>query len=157
VALALAAGHGPRDRIAGECNGARHPPQRGRAITSAASSPLRRRTRSISPCRHAVRREAVSRQRRRVSIRDAVPSRWIFDVRSSSATFCSRCATAARGARIYELVLPAWHEVWGSKLRAWDFLWCFVEVLGVWRRRSLGAREPGSPGAREPGTGTKSA
>jgi hypothetical protein len=40
-----------------------------------------------------------------------------------------------RRGRIYELVLPAWHEVRGSKLRAWDFLWCFVELFDVWRRR----------------------
>jgi hypothetical protein len=63
-------------------------------------------------------------------------SRWIFDVE----IFERYLALPAQGdpprrARIYEVVLAAWHEVPGSKLRAWNFLWSFVEVFAVWRRR----------------------
>ena len=64
-------------------------------------------------------------------------SRWIFDVEilERYLTLPVQDGGPPRRARIYELVLPSWHEVPGSKLRAWDFLWSFVEVFGVWRRR----------------------
>lgn len=64
-------------------------------------------------------------------------SRWIFDVEilERYLALAVRDGGPPRRARIYELVLSAWHEVGGSKLRAWDFLWGFVEVFGVWRRR----------------------
>lgn len=64
-------------------------------------------------------------------------SRWIFDVEilERYLALAVRDGGPPRRARIYELVLSAWHEVGGSKLRAWDFLWSFVEVFGVWRRR----------------------
>ena len=69
-------------------------------------------------------------------------SRWIFDVEilERYLGLAVRDGDPPRRARIYELVLPAWHEVRGSKLRAWDFLWCFVEVFGVWRRRRRSRR-----------------
>lgn len=64
-------------------------------------------------------------------------SRWIFDVEilARYLDLPVRDGGPPRRARIYELVLPAWHEVPGSKLRARDFLWSFIEVFGVWRRR----------------------
>lgn len=64
-------------------------------------------------------------------------SRWVFDVEiiERYLRLAVRDGGPPRRARIYELVLSAWHEVGGSKLRGWDFLWSFVEVFGVWRRR----------------------
>jgi len=64
-------------------------------------------------------------------------SRWIFDVEllDRYQRLPVGDGRAPRRARIYELVLPAWHEVPGSKLRAWDFVWSFIEVFGVWWRR----------------------
>ena len=64
-------------------------------------------------------------------------SRWIFDVEilERYLALAVRAGGPPRRARIYELALPAWHEVPGSKLRAWDFLWSFVEVFRVWRQR----------------------
>ena len=64
-------------------------------------------------------------------------SRWIFDVEilERYLLLAVRDGGPPRRARIYELVLSCWHEVPGSKLRPWDFLWSFVEVYGIWRRR----------------------
>jgi glycosyltransferase involved in cell wall biosynthesis len=64
-------------------------------------------------------------------------SRWIFDVEilERYLALAVRDGGPPRRARIYELALTAWHEVPGSKLRAWDFLWSFVEVCRVWRQR----------------------
>ena len=64
-------------------------------------------------------------------------SRWIFDVEilQRYLALAVHDGGPPRRARIYELVLPAWHEVPGSKLRTWDFLWSFVEVFTLWRRR----------------------
>lgn len=64
-------------------------------------------------------------------------SRWAFDVEILERFLALPVHDGGppRRARIYELVLPAWHDVAGSKLHAGDFLWSFVEVLGVWRRR----------------------
>jgi glycosyltransferase involved in cell wall biosynthesis len=63
-------------------------------------------------------------------------SRWIFDVEILERYLAQPASDGGppRRARIYELVLPAWHDVPGSKLRAWDFFWGFVEVFGVWAR-----------------------
>lgn len=70
-------------------------------------------------------------------------SRWIFDVEilERYVALPVRDGGPPRRARIYELVLPEWHEVRGSKLRRLDFLRSFVEVFGVWRRR-VGRRQP---------------
>jgi glycosyltransferase involved in cell wall biosynthesis len=64
-------------------------------------------------------------------------SRWVFDVEILERYLALpvRDGGPPRPARIYELPLLAWHEVAGSKLRVWDFLWSFVDVFGVWRRR----------------------
>ncbi len=80
-------------------------------------------------------------------------SRWIFDVEilQRYTAIPVRDGGPPRRARIYELVLHAWRDVPGSKLRVSDFLWSFFEVFGVWRRRRRAAREPESPGARVPG------
>ena len=66
-------------------------------------------------------------------------SRWVFDVEILERYLALAVLDGGppRRARIYELALPAWHEVPGSKLRARDFLWSFVEVLRVWRHRRL--------------------
>lgn len=69
-------------------------------------------------------------------------SRWIFDVEILARYLALpiRGGEPPRRARIYELVLPAWHEVPGSKLRALDFMASFIEVFGVWRRRRASQR-----------------
>lgn len=69
-------------------------------------------------------------------------SRWIFDVEILERYLALPAAPDGppRRARIYEVVLPEWHEVPGSKLRRMDFLRSFVEVFGVWRRRRRGVR-----------------
>jgi dolichyl-phosphate beta-glucosyltransferase len=81
-------------------------------------------------------------------------SRWIFDVEilERYLRLAVRDDGPPRRARIYELVLPVWHEVAGSKLRGRDFLWGFVEVFGVWQRRVRGSGgRQGAGGAAEPG------
>ena len=64
-------------------------------------------------------------------------SRWIFDVEILERYLALPVGDGGppRRARIHEVVLREWSEVPGSKLRTRDFLWSFVEVLGVWRRR----------------------
>jgi glycosyltransferase involved in cell wall biosynthesis len=64
-------------------------------------------------------------------------SAWIFDVEILERYLALKVRDGGppRRAAIYELALPAWHEVPGSKLRVWDFLRSFVEVFGIWRRR----------------------
>lgn len=83
-------------------------------------------------------------------------SRWIFDVEILERYLLLEVADGgpARRARIYELVLPVWHEVAGSKLRRWDFLWSFVEVLGIWQRRVRGqeGQRPRRSAGREGGS-----
>jgi dolichyl-phosphate beta-glucosyltransferase len=82
-------------------------------------------------------------------------SRWIFDVEILERYLLLDVHDGGppRRARIYELVLPAWYAVPGSKLRAWDLLWGFVEVLGVWRRRvshTKGLPSPPAVNSRAP-------
>lgn len=71
-------------------------------------------------------------------------SRWIFDVEILARYLALpvRDGGPARRARIYELVLPAWHEMPGSKLRVGDVLRGFVEVFGVWRTRRRRSHDP---------------
>jgi dolichyl-phosphate beta-glucosyltransferase len=69
----------------------------------------------------------------------AVPFRspWIFDV-ELIARYLRLPVTAAEPARrdrIYELVLPAWHDVPGSKLRWYDFARAMVDLVYIWRDR----------------------
>jgi dolichyl-phosphate beta-glucosyltransferase len=73
-------------------------------------------------------------------------SRWVFDV-EILARYLAVPVTdggAPRQTRIYELTVPAWHDVPGSKLKARDFARSVVDLLGVWRlRRAAGASAPG--------------
>ena len=64
-------------------------------------------------------------------------SRWIFDIEILERYLALPVTDggAPRRGRIYELALREWHEVSGSKLHTSDFLWSFVEVFRVWRRR----------------------
>jgi glycosyltransferase involved in cell wall biosynthesis len=81
-------------------------------------------------------------------------SRWVFDVEilERYQLLAVRDGGPPRRARIYELVLSVWREVPGSKLRAWDFLWSFVDVFGVWQRRVSGS---GAEAARGAGRGER--
>lgn len=64
-------------------------------------------------------------------------SRWIFDVELIARYL--RLPVAAgepeRRDRLYELVVPAWHDVPGSKLRWYDFARATVELAHIWRER----------------------
>ncbi len=64
-------------------------------------------------------------------------SAWIFDVELIARYL--RLAVApgepARRDRLYELVLPAWHDRPGSKLRWYDFVRAVVELGYIWRER----------------------
>jgi dolichyl-phosphate beta-glucosyltransferase len=64
-------------------------------------------------------------------------SRWIFDV-ELIARYLRLPVTpgdAPRRDRLYELVLPAWHDKPGSKLRWYDFVRAMVDVGYIWRER----------------------
>jgi glycosyltransferase involved in cell wall biosynthesis len=64
-------------------------------------------------------------------------SRWIFDVELIARYLRLPVAPgeAARRDRLYELVLPAWHDKPGSKLRWYDFARAMVDVGYIWRDR----------------------
>jgi dolichyl-phosphate beta-glucosyltransferase len=64
-------------------------------------------------------------------------SRWIFDVELIARYLRLPVAAGqpSRRDRIYELVLPAWHDKPGSKLHWYDFARAIVDVGNVWRRR----------------------
>jgi dolichyl-phosphate beta-glucosyltransferase len=87
---------------------------------------------------------------------DRFRSRWIFDVEILERYLALPAPDGGvpRRARIYEVALREWHEVAGSKLTMRDFLWSFVEVVGVWRQR-LKAQRGGivrtTEGGRESG------
>ena len=65
-------------------------------------------------------------------------SRWIFDVELIARYLRLPVAPgdAPRRDRLYELVLPAWHDKPGSKLRWYDFVRAMVEVGFIWRERA---------------------
>ncbi len=67
-------------------------------------------------------------------------SAWIFDVEllARYVSLPVEDGGPARRARIYELALPAWHEVPGSKLRLPDFVRSMFELVSVWRDRRSG-------------------
>jgi dolichyl-phosphate beta-glucosyltransferase len=69
----------------------------------------------------------------------AVPfrSRWVFDVELIARYLRLPAAPgeAPRRDRLYELVLPAWHDKPGSKLRWYDFARAMVDVGYIWRER----------------------
>ncbi len=64
-------------------------------------------------------------------------SRWIFDVeilkRLMKKTGFSKIQTEAR---VYEMPLPRWRDVTGSKVKPTDFLKAFIELLKIyWKNR----------------------
>jgi glycosyltransferase involved in cell wall biosynthesis len=72
-------------------------------------------------------------------------SRWVFDVEILARYLALPVddGGAPRASRIYELTVPAWHDVPGSKLRAWDFVRSIGELAAVWRsRRSASSGRP---------------
>lgn len=64
-------------------------------------------------------------------------SAWIFDVELIARYLRLPVAPGepARRDRLYELVLPAWHDRPGSKLRWHDFARAAVELGYIWRER----------------------
>ena len=64
-------------------------------------------------------------------------SRWIFDVELIARYLRLPIAAGepARRDRLYELVVPAWHDIPGSKLRWYDFARATVDLAHVWRER----------------------
>lgn len=66
-------------------------------------------------------------------------SRWIFDVEliARYLQLPVEAGGRARRDRLYELVLPAWHDKPGSKLRWHDFVRAAVELGHIWRERIL--------------------
>lgn len=65
-------------------------------------------------------------------------SRWIFDVELIARYLQLPVAPGepARRDRLYELVLPAWHDKPGSKLRWYDFARAMVDLGYIWRERT---------------------
>jgi dolichyl-phosphate beta-glucosyltransferase len=65
-------------------------------------------------------------------------SRWIFDVELIARYLRLPVGPgeAPRRDRLYELVLPAWHDKPGSKLRWYDFARAMVDLGYIWRERA---------------------
>ncbi len=72
-------------------------------------------------------------------------SPWIFDVELIARYLRLPVGQGepARRDRLYELVLPAWHDRPGSKLRWHDFARAVVELGYIWRER-VRRRPPGA-------------
>ena len=64
-------------------------------------------------------------------------SRWVFDVELIARYLRLPAAPGepSRRDRIYELVLPAWHDRPGSKLQWFDFPRAMVDLGQIWRER----------------------
>ena len=64
-------------------------------------------------------------------------SRWVFDVELIARYLRLPAAPGERSRRdrIYELVLPAWHDRPGSKVRWFDFPRAMVDLSHIWRER----------------------
>ena len=64
-------------------------------------------------------------------------SRWVFDVELIARYLRLPAAPGepSRRDRIYELVLPAWHDRPGSKLQWFDFPRAMVDLGHIWRER----------------------
>jgi dolichyl-phosphate beta-glucosyltransferase len=81
-------------------------------------------------------------------------SPWIFDVEILARYLAVPVDDGGtpRRSRIYELTVPEWRYVPGSKLKAWDCIRSVGQLAAVWRiRRSAGpARSAASPGQRGP-------
>ena len=69
-------------------------------------------------------------------------SRWIFDVELIARYLRLPVAPGepSRRERLYELVLPAWHDKPGSKVHWYDFGRAMIDLGYVWRER-LGHQE----------------
>jgi glycosyltransferase involved in cell wall biosynthesis len=69
-------------------------------------------------------------------------SRWVFDVEVLARYLRVPVLDAGppRSSRIYELTLPAWHDVAGSKLRWTDWARSFFDLMAVWHERRRAAR-----------------
>ena len=83
-------------------------------------------------------------------------SAWIFDVELIARYLRLPVdpGEPARRDRLYELVLPVWHDRPGSKLRWQDFARAVVELGYIWRER-VAHRPPdgrGGLGTRSQGT-----
>jgi glycosyltransferase involved in cell wall biosynthesis len=67
-------------------------------------------------------------------------SPWIFDVELLSRYLAIPVDDGGgpRPSRIYELTVPAWHDVPGSKLKAFDFIRSIAELVAIWRDRRSG-------------------
>jgi glycosyltransferase involved in cell wall biosynthesis len=65
-------------------------------------------------------------------------SGWIFDVELIARYLRLPVASGepARRDRLYELVLPAWHDRPGSKLRWHDFFRAMIDLGYIWRERA---------------------
>jgi glycosyltransferase involved in cell wall biosynthesis len=63
-------------------------------------------------------------------------SRWIFDVELIARYLRLPVGPGepARRDRLYELVVPAWHDQPGSKLRWYDFARAIGELGSIWRK-----------------------
>jgi len=64
-------------------------------------------------------------------------SRWVFDVELIARYLRLPAAPGEPPPRdrLYELVLPAWHDKPGSKLRWYDFARAVVDLGHIWRER----------------------
>lgn len=71
-------------------------------------------------------------------------NRWIFDVEilARYLTLPVEDGGPPRRSRIYELTVPAWHDVPGSKLRTSDFVRSMFELVTIWRDRRAGLASP---------------
>ena len=74
-------------------------------------------------------------------------SAWIFDVELIARYLRLPAASGepARRDRLYELVLPVWHDRPGSKLRWQDFARAVVELGYIWRERVAHRPPDGMP------------
>ena len=102
--------------------------------------------------------------------REPFRSPWIFDVELIARYLRLPVAPGepSRRDRLYELVVPAWHDIAGSKLRGSDFARAAVDLASIWRdqvahrrstataRRVLAAARPVEASARQAATGPES-
>jgi dolichyl-phosphate beta-glucosyltransferase len=67
-------------------------------------------------------------------------SQWIFDVELLARYLAIPVDDGGgpRRSRIYELTVPSWHDVPGSKLKAFDFIRSIAELTAIWRERRSG-------------------
>jgi dolichyl-phosphate beta-glucosyltransferase len=84
-------------------------------------------------------------------------SAWIFDVELIARYLRLPVGSGepARRDRLYELVVPAWHDIPGSKLRWYDFARAMVDLGYIWRERlshgpADGTASAGAAAVQEP-------